>query len=215
MCGPVLQGEPRRAAERGRRDARGTQTLHLTALLRKSDSFRSPKSRKLDPGNSLSAGKGSKTASIAAAPETPSAGLPSLQGGGAPGPELLPERWQAGGGRSGAKPRGRGGRRRRGPGWGARGRGGRGALGQRRGAGWAQGPRVHRGHSADSSSSCSSRGAAGFHGEPGRGAEGLRSPPDRVGAGGGGAERSPETEWPPRAPLSLRLPLHGFCHFPL
>ena len=42
------------------------QTLHLTALLRKSDSFRSPKSRKLDPGNSLSAGKGSKTASIAA-----------------------------------------------------------------------------------------------------------------------------------------------------
>lgn len=45
-----------------------------------------------------------------------SAGLPLLQGGGAPGPELLLELWQAGGGRSGAKPQGRGRRRRHSPG---------------------------------------------------------------------------------------------------
>lgn len=57
----------------------------LTALLRKSDSFRSPKSRKLDPGNSLSAGKGSKTASIAPGSRGPlRAALSSLQGGGEP-----------------------------------------------------------------------------------------------------------------------------------
>lgn len=142
----------------------------------------------------------------------PSPGLPSLQGGGEPGPELLPERWLAGGGRSGASP-GEGRAEAARP-W-VGGAGGAGALGQRRGAGWAQGPREHREHLADSSSSGSSRGAAGFHGEPGSGAEGLRSPPDRVGAGGGGAKRSPETGWLPGALLSLRLPLHGFCHFPL
>lgn len=78
------------------------------------------------------------------------------------------------------------------------------ALGQRRGAGWAQGPRAHRGHLADSSSSCSSGGTAGFHGEPGSGAEGLRSPRDTVGARDGGAESSPETGWLPGAPLSQR-----------
>lgn len=72
------------------------------------------------------------------------------------------------------------------------GAGGAGALGQRLGAGWAQGPRAHRGHSADSTSSCSSWGTAGFHGEPGGGAEGFRSPPDRVGAGAG------ELSAPPR-----------------
>lgn len=97
--------------------------------------------------------------------------------------------WEGGAGRSRAKPRGRGGQRRRGPGSGAR--GARRPLGQRRRAGCAQGPRAHRGHLADSSSAGSCRGTAGFHGEPGSGAEGLRSPPDRVGAGGGGAERSP------------------------
>lgn len=63
--------------------------LVLTALLRKSDSFRSPKSRKLDPGNSLSAGKGSKTASIAPGFKGPlRAALPSLQGGSDPRTEL-------------------------------------------------------------------------------------------------------------------------------
>lgn len=68
---PSLRGArapPRRGVRSG---GRGTRTLGLTALLRKSDSFRSPKSRKLDPGNSLSAGKGSKTASIAAGPGDP------------------------------------------------------------------------------------------------------------------------------------------------
>lgn len=73
----------------------------------------------------------------------------------------------------------------------AGGAGGAGGLG--RGGGRAQGRWAHRRHSADSSSSGSSGGTAGFHGEPGSGAEGWRSPPDWVGAGGGGAERSPET----------------------
>lgn len=172
------------------------QTLHLTALLRKSDSFRSPKSRKLDPGNSLSAGKGSKTASITAgsgdppngwaSPHSRAAARPAQSSGPSVGKRAG---WEGGAGRSRAKPRGRGGQRPRGPGSGAR--GARRPLGQRRRAGCAQGPRAHRGHLADSSSAGSCRGTAGFHGEPGSGAEGLRSPPDRVGAGGGGAERSP------------------------
>lgn len=54
------------------------------ALLRKSDSFRSPKSKKLEPGKSLSAGKGSRTASItggAGEPSEPCAGLPQAGAG--------------------------------------------------------------------------------------------------------------------------------------
>lgn len=133
----------------------------LTALLRKSDSFRSPKSRKLDPGNSLSAGKGSKTASIAPGSRGPlRAALPSLQGGGDPRTGLRLGAGRRPGGAGPGEPRGRSG-------GGGAGRGRWGALGQRR--------RKHRGLSADSSS-CSSRGAAGFHGEPGGGADAGGAP---------------------------------------
>lgn len=42
-----------------------------------------------------------------------------------------------------------------------------------------------------------------------------RSPPGRVGAGGGGAQCSPEDGWlPSRRDLSGSLPPRGFCHFP-
>lgn len=69
----------------------GSETSDLTALLRKSDSFRSPRSRKLDPGNSLSAGKGSNTASIAPGPGTPAWTLANVGCGQA-------RPWGAGGG---------------------------------------------------------------------------------------------------------------------
>lgn len=202
MYSSVLQGGPGKLRRPVRRSERGTQTLHLTALLRKSDSFRSPKSRKLDPGNSLSAGKGSKTASIAAGSGDPlrlgfpysraaarlaqSSCLSSGKRAGA-GPGRSPEGGAGGGGTT--------------PGRGRRGREGLRAEAR---SGLGSGAPAHRGHLADSSSSCSSGGTAGFHGEPGSGAEGLRSPRDRVGARDGGAESSPETGWLPGAPLSQR-----------
>lgn len=73
----------------------------------------------------------------------PSPGLPSLQGGSAPGPELLSERRLAGGGRSGAKPRGGAGRGGAAPGRGRRGRGGlRAAARSRLGSGAPGAPRA-------------------------------------------------------------------------
>lgn len=135
--------------------------LVLTALLRKSDSFRSPKSRKLDPGNSLSAGKGSKTASIAPGSRRPPFGLrfPHSRAAAIPAQSCG---WagQAARGAGPGEPRGRSGGG--GAGWGRW-----GTLRQQR--------RTHRGHSADSSSS-SSRGAAGFHGDPGGGADAGGAP---------------------------------------
>lgn len=183
------------------------QTLHLTALLRKSDSFRSPKSRKLDPGNSLSAGKGSKTASIAAGSgDPPTAGLPLTPGRRrarprAPARALPSGRGRRGGGQVPGEAPGEGRAEAARPRVG--GAGGAEALGQRRRAGCAQGPRAHRGHLADSSSAGSSRGTAGFHGEPGSRAEGLRSPPGQGGSRGRGSSAlPPETGWLPGAPLS-------------
>lgn len=86
-------------------------------MLRKSDSFRSPKSRKLDPGNSLSAGKGSKTASIAAGSGDPlRLGFPHSRAAARPAQSSGPSAGKRAGGRSRAEPRGRGRQRLRGPG---------------------------------------------------------------------------------------------------
>jgi hypothetical protein len=98
------------------------ETLPLTALLRKSDSFRSPKSRKLDPGNSLSAGKGSKTASIAAGFGDPlRLGFPHSRAAASPARSSCLSAGGRAGGRSWASPGGGAGGGGAAPGRGRRG----------------------------------------------------------------------------------------------
>lgn len=104
---PLEGGTPTRVAMWS--GGNGAQILHLTALLRKSDSFRSPKSRKLDPGNSLSAGKGSKTASITAGSGDPlRLGFPHSRAAVRPAQSSRLGAGKRAGGWSRAKPRGEG-----------------------------------------------------------------------------------------------------------
>lgn len=128
--------------------------------------------------------------------ETPlRAALPSLQGGGDPRTELWLGRASSPGGRS-----------RRAPGEERRGWRGLGALGDLKAAApnapWAFSRLLLQLLPGRSWLPWGPRGWGRC----------WRSPPGRVGTGGGGAQCSPETRWVPD--LSGSRPRQGFCHFP-